>query len=143
TPEWHVRMQAAWQDHIDSAISKTTNFPNEASEQDVREIYELAFELNCKGVTVYRDGCRPNQVLSTGKTSTAADVKKAEDALAKAEERIEALVAENSDLQRRIQEAAATGRKAKRSRPEVMTGITRKKETPLGTAFITINEDET
>ena len=152
TPEWHVRMQAAFQEHVDSAISKTTNFAHEATRTDVRKIYELAFETGCKGVTVYRDGSRPMQVLSTGKTgqeegagaASSEDTEELGQQLADARERahkLEGVIDElKSQLEEHDREAAAA--RHKRQRPSILRGRTIKMDCPLGDLYVTVNEDE-
>ena len=146
TPEWHIRMQAAFQDFTDSAISKTCNFPNAATEDDVEQIYRMAFRLGCKGVTVYRDGARENQVLSTGTTAkkVSAAPKDAQVALAEALGRIAELETELGRTRTQLHDVEAENlqRRAKRSRPDLLKGSTRRVESPLGTMYVTITEDD-
>ncbi|KKQ90879.1 MAG: Ribonucleoside-diphosphate reductase [Berkelbacteria bacterium GW2011_GWA1_39_10] len=119
SPEWHVKMQAAFQKHTDNAISKTINFPNSATISDVKQAYLLSFDLGCKGITVYRDGSRNVQILTTG-----MDSKKKEDQIPE-------------------QTIVATGAKiTPRERPDVIRGYTYRLKTAYGKLFITINDDE-
>ena len=149
SPEWHVRMQAAFQAHVDSAISKTTNFAFEATRTDVRKIYEMAFELECKGVTVYRDGSRPMQVLSTGKTGQEdesgafpeLEELKGQLADARAEKHELEGVLDKVRLQLKEHDREAAASRHKRRRPSMLKGHTMKVESPLGDLYVTINED--
>ncbi len=148
TPEWHVRMQAAFQENCDSAISKTTNFPHVATPEDVRRIYELAYELKCKGVTVYRDGSRDNQVLSTGATEQAKADRDGKGESRRALGDLHGTLAEQTAEIARLKqalfdaEAENLQRRAKRARPDTLRGITTRIETPLGTMFLNITEDD-
>jgi ribonucleoside-diphosphate reductase alpha chain len=113
SPEMHIKMQAAFQKHTDNAVSKTVNFTNSATIQDVAKVYELAYELDCKGVTIYRDGSRDQQVLTRGK-------KEEKD--------------EPSNIERR---KLAT----KRERPKLLKGWTYQMQTGCGPLYVTVNED--
>ena len=114
-PVYHLKMQAAFQHHTDNAVSKTVNLPHDATVDDIRNIYWMAYEQGCKGVTVYRDGCLTSQVLCTGDSSKKDDEPK---------------------------DASATAGVVcpKRERPDIVYGFTQKVQTGLGVLYVTINE---
>ncbi|MFA6493276.1 MAG: vitamin B12-dependent ribonucleotide reductase [Patescibacteria group bacterium] len=122
-PDWHVKMQAAFQRHTDGAISKTINFPNSATKEDVKKAYLLAYKLSCKGLTVYRDGSRNVQVLTVGSTEKKKD-------------------GENQMTEAQIIEATAMTKITPRERPDIIHGSTYHIKTAYGKLFITINDDE-
>ena len=110
----HVLMQAAFQNHVDNGVSKTINFPNQATKEDIQQAYLLAYTTNCKGITVYRDGSKAGQVLSTGDTPAGHPVVP----------------------------PTVNGRVQARGRPRSMTGTTERVRTAHGNVYVTINRDE-
>lgn len=127
TAEEHVRMQAAMQSFVDNSLSKTINFPPDATEDDVATAYLLAWKLGCKGITVYVTGSRDKVVLETLAT---VQKKQAAETLAGSH-----MVADQVDEQLTI------WHESKKPRPRFLTGYTFSIETPLGKAFITVNEN--
>ena len=118
SPEMHVRMQAAFQESVDAAISKTINFPNEATDEDVRSAYMLAWELGCKGITVYRSGSREAEVLTAGKEN------------------------EEQDTETETNGHASPTLVERSPRPRVMQGLTENVRTGQGKLYVTVNFDE-
>jgi ribonucleoside-diphosphate reductase alpha chain len=113
--EWHVRHQAAFQRSTDNGVSKTINLPNNATEEDVARAYRLAWELGCLGITVFRDGCKGEQVLNIG-------------------------VSAKKDKSPAV--AAPMGPAVIKPRPRGLKGSTYRTQTPIGTAWITITEND-
>ena len=118
-PLWHIRMQAAFQKHTDNAVSKTVNFPHNATREDVREVYMLAHKLGCKGVTIYRDKSREEQVLNINSNKEVGGGLKPPPTEIKDKKSV-----------------------APRPRPIVTTGTTTKVTTGCGNLYITINVDD-
>ena len=114
SPEWHVRMQAAFQEFTDNAVSKTVNFPHSATREKVAQVYELAWKLGCKGTTIYRDGSRNDQVLNLGAKPSAPSEPPVQ----------------------------PYGSILPRPRPAVTRGFTEKVRIGCGNLYITVNCDE-
>jgi ribonucleoside-diphosphate reductase alpha chain len=117
-PIWHIKTQAAFQDHTDNAVSKTVNFANDATPEDVRLVYNLADQLGVKGVTIYRDGSKDAQVLTTGKSAS------------------------KSETAATVPVTTETGKLAPRDRAAVTHGRTEKVLTGCGNLYVTINMDD-
>ncbi|MFC5404147.1 adenosylcobalamin-dependent ribonucleoside-diphosphate reductase [Cohnella soli] len=139
----HIRVQAAIQRWVDSSISKTANCPNDFTVEETAELYELAFELGCKGVTIYRDGSRDVQVLSTAKDEKKTEAKAEADVSSPAATSAVATPAETLNASLNVSvtpEQKATFDKQYKSRPKILRGATYKYNTPFGMAYITVND---
>ncbi|WP_445667562.1 adenosylcobalamin-dependent ribonucleoside-diphosphate reductase [Paenibacillus sp. FSL F4-0122] len=133
----HIRAQAAIQRWVDSSISKTANCPSDFTVEETAELYEMAFDLGCKGVTIYRDGSRDVQVLETTKKED-----KKEAAPVAAEEATTTVEASTSVVAASPAPQVTTKEADKqyKKRPQVLRGATYKINTPFGMAYITIND---
>ena len=123
-PVDHIRMQAAFQKYTDNAVSKTVNFPKEATKGEVRDVYMLAYKEGCKGVTIYRDGSREEQVLNIGKVNK------------------EGGQAAASDMAVPALDHPGYGHIEPRPRPDVTRGFTEKIRIGCGSLYVTCNYDE-
>ncbi len=126
-PEWHVRMQGAFQAHTDNGVSKTINLPHDATVEDVANAYLLAYKEGCLGITVFRDGCKGVQVLHVGTKKDASEDKQ------KSQE------ASGQTASQPTGQPSPDGYYQKKPRPSVLHGTTYRQATPLGTAYITVN----
>jgi len=131
-PEEHVRVQAALQRWVDSAISKTCNVPQDYTVEQTKDLYELMYKLGCKGGTIYRDGSRDEQVLH----------RKKEDVKGLAEAEAETKVVHEVKESKAAGAANLWHQPKIRPRPKVSRGMTVQKPSPLGSVFVTVNDDE-
>ncbi len=141
SPIWHVKMQAAFQAYTDNAVSKTVNFPNSATKEEVAEVYTLAYKLGCKGTTIYRDGSRDEQVLNIGKVNDGKD--KAEKKDTTGDPMVDAVLEASCDGAACVMKTSAYGTILPRPRPAVTSGFTEKVKIGCGNLYITVNYDET
>jgi ribonucleoside-diphosphate reductase alpha chain len=148
TAEEHVRMQAAMQRFVSNSISKTCNFPAGASEKDVARAFMLAWELGCKGLTVYVAGSRDKVVLETAETRQARTADSPPEKPAEPPRPVEQPGPAPAQPQPRVPETTISpgllplfGDEAKKPRGRVLPGYTYRIETPLGTTFVTVNEN--
>ncbi|CBE68239.1 Ribonucleoside-diphosphate reductase [Candidatus Methylomirabilis oxygeniifera] len=145
-PARHVKMQAAFQKQTDNGVSKTINLPNSATPEDIAKAYMMAYELGCLGITVFRDGCKGTQVLhlGTGAKPALSNVEEPAPSLAEEPAVGDAEVSARQGAPQAIPIVLKTGLEAAlkvKPRPRTMKGVTYRAETPLGTAFVTVNQN--
>ena len=146
-PIWHVRMQAAFQGYVDNAVSKTVNFPSDATVKDVEDVYMLAYRLGCKGITIYRDKSRDSQVLSIGENDKKPQKTQPDELEEKMNAKKLAGAEKSSDISLNKGEGEAENDLLSpikpRPRPEVTKGMTKKYLIgSCGKLYVTVNSDE-